>query len=63
MVIKREVARIGDRLLIEVQLVGVNGRVRSMSYEMDGAEKLHFASRAEAEGALRALSAQTLAAR
>jgi hypothetical protein len=54
MVIKRELARQGDRFLIEVQFVGVSGQVCSLRYELDGPEKLYFNSREEAEAALRA---------
>lgn len=44
----------GDRVLVEVQLVGVSGQVCSLSYEVDGPEKLYFATRGEAEVALKA---------
>ena len=53
MVIKRELSRIGDRLLTEIQFIGVSGQVCSISYEMDGPEKLFFSNRAEAEAAMR----------
>lgn len=52
MLIRRELARAGDSVLIEIQFVGVSGQVCSMSYEVDGPEKLSFATRAEAEAAL-----------
>ena len=51
MVLKRELARCGDRFLIEVQFVGVSGQICSQNYEVDGPEKLYFAVRAEAEAA------------
>lgn len=53
MVIKRELARIGDRQLIEVQFVGISGQVCSRNYEIDGPEKRYFTNRVEAEAALR----------
>ena len=52
MVIKRELARRGDRMLREVQFVGVSGQVCSLSYEVDGPETLYFDTREEAEAAL-----------
>ena len=52
MVIKHELARMGDRLLIETRIVGDNGQVHSKSYEMAGPETLYFTDRAEAEAAL-----------
>lgn len=54
MVIRRELSRMGDRVLVEVQLVGISGQVCSLSYEVDGPEKLYFATRGEAEVALMA---------
>lgn len=54
MVIKRELSRSGDRLLTEIQFVGVSGQVCSTRYEIDGPEKLYFSDRAEAETAMRA---------
>ncbi|WP_426043135.1 hypothetical protein [Brevundimonas sp. TWP2-3-4b1] len=54
MVIKRELSRIGDRLLTEIRSIGVDGQVCSTSYEIDGPEKLSFSDRAEAEAAMRA---------
>ena len=54
MVLKRELARSGDRVLIEIQFVGVSGQVCSRSYELDGPERLYFTERAEAEAAFRA---------
>ena len=52
MVIRRELTRRGDQLLIEVQFVGVGGQVCSTTYEVEGPETLRFASRVEAEAAL-----------
>lgn len=52
MVIRHELIRIGDRLLIEIQSVEVSGQVCSTRYEVDGPEKLYFANRAEAEDAM-----------
>ena len=54
MVLKRELARIGDRLLIEVQFVGISGQICSLNYEVHGPEKLYFAERADAEAAFEA---------
>jgi hypothetical protein len=52
MIIKRELARSGDRALREVQFVGVSGQICSLSYEVDGPETLYFSTRAEANAAL-----------
>ena len=49
----------GERVLVEVQLVGVSGQVCSLSYEVDGPEKLYFATREEAWVALWADSEDT----
>jgi hypothetical protein len=54
MVIKRELSRMGDRRLTEIQFIGISGQVCSTSYEMDGPEKRYFSDRAEAEAAMRA---------
>jgi hypothetical protein len=53
-VIRRELARRGDRTLREVQFVSVSGQVCSLSYEVDGPEMLYFSSRQEAQAALMA---------
>lgn len=53
MILKREIARMGSRQLIEVQFVGVSGQVCSKTYEIEGPEKLYFTSRKEAEAAIR----------
>ncbi len=51
MVIRQEIARLGDRTLIEVRAVCERGQVSSLSYEVDGAEPLLFATLGEAEKA------------
>ena len=56
MVLKRELARSGDGRLFEVQFIGVSGQVCSLSYEVDGPEKLYFTERVEAEAAFLAAS-------
>ena len=56
MVIRRELARSDEMLLIEIEFVGVSGQVCSLSYEIDGPNKLYFAQRAEAEAAFWAAS-------
>lgn len=61
MIIRREIARRGDRVLTEVQLIGVSGQVCSRSYEVDGPEKLVFTSRQDAETAFADQSADVAA--
>jgi len=60
-VIKRELARVGDRHLIEIQFVGISGQVCSTNYELEGPEPLFFTDRAEAEAALRSVRFETAA--
>lgn len=57
MIRKRELARMGDRILTEVQFVGVSGQVYSVRYEVALSDKLYFARRVDAEAALKAVAA------
>lgn len=58
MIIRRDLARASDRILIEIQFVEVSGQVCDTSYEVvDGTERHQFDSRGEAEAAfLRAVA-------
>ena len=42
MVIKRELDRMGDRMLVETQFIGVSGQVCSVVYELTGAAPEYF---------------------
>ncbi|MBA3049087.1 MAG: hypothetical protein KKE42_11330 [Alphaproteobacteria bacterium] len=53
MVIRRELARVGEHSLVETQFVGVSGQVCSVVYELTGPTPQHFTEYAEAERALR----------
>lgn len=52
MVIKRELARVGERALVQTQFIGVSGQVCSVVYELTGPDPQHFTEYAEAERAL-----------
>lgn len=52
MVIKRELARVGERALVQTQFIGVSGQVCSTVYELTGPDPQHFAEYAEAQQAL-----------
>jgi len=52
MVIRRELARVGDRSLVQTQFVGVSGQVCSVVYELTGPTPQHFTEYAEAARAL-----------
>ena len=54
MIIRRELARAGDRTLFELQFVGASGQNYRLSYEVIGPERLYFATREEAEAELSA---------
>lgn len=60
MVIKRELARLGARALVQTQFIGISGQVCSIVYEVTGPTTEHFTEYAEAERALR--SAEPVAA-
>jgi hypothetical protein len=53
MVIKRELARLGARALVQTQFIGISGQVCSIVYEVTGPTTEHFTEYAEAERALR----------
>lgn len=53
MVIKRELARAGDCVLMQTQFIGVSGQVCSTVYELTGPCPQHFTDYALAERALR----------
>ncbi len=42
MVIKSELARVGDRALVQTQLIGVSGQVCSVVYELTGPAPEYF---------------------
>lgn len=52
MVIKRELARVGDRALVQTQFIGVSGQVCSVVYELTGPEPEYFTDYALARRAL-----------
>ena len=52
MVIKRELDRAGDRVLVETQFIGVSGQVCSTVYELTGPTPEHFTDFAVAQKAL-----------
>jgi hypothetical protein len=52
MVIKRELARLGARALVQTQFIGISGQVCSIVYEVTGPTTEHFTEFAEAERAL-----------
>ncbi|WP_439478408.1 hypothetical protein [Brevundimonas sp.] len=57
MVIKRELARVGDRVLIQTQFIGVSGQVCSVVYELTGPTPEYFTDYLLAERALQLSSA------
>ncbi|MDP1777038.1 MAG: hypothetical protein Q8K90_00300 [Brevundimonas sp.] len=57
MVIKRELARVGDRVLIQTQFIGVSGQVCSVVYELTGPTPEYFTDYLMAERALQLSSA------
>jgi hypothetical protein len=54
MMVRRELARRGERSLVEVQFVGVSGQVCSTTWKITGPEPQVFTSRARAEAAFAA---------
>ena len=52
MVIKRELARNGDRALVQTQFIGVSGQVCSVVYELTGPAPEYFTDYVLAERAL-----------
>ncbi len=57
MVIKRELARVGDRVLVQTQFIGVSGQVCSVVYELTGSTPEYFTDYLLAERALQLGSA------
>jgi len=53
MVIKRELAKVGECVLVQTQFIGVSGQVCSVVYELTGPCPQHFTDYALAERALR----------
>lgn len=51
--IRREIARIGNVALTKVQFAGVSGQICSVTYELSGPEPMRFTDRGRAEEALR----------
>lgn len=58
MVVKRELARVGDRALVQTQFVGVSGQVCSVVYELTGPAPEYFTDYALARRALQLTSAE-----
>jgi hypothetical protein len=58
MVIKRELDRIGDRVLVETQFIGVSGQVCSVVYELTGPVPEFFTDHDLARRALRLVPAE-----
>jgi hypothetical protein len=52
MVIKRELDRAGNRVLVETQFIGVSGQVCSIVYELTGPTPEYFTDLAVAHEAL-----------
>lgn len=52
MVIKRELDRVGDRVLVQTQFIGVSGQVCSVVYELTGPSPEYFTDLAVAQRAL-----------
>ena len=52
MVIKRELDRVGDRVLVQTEFIGVSGQVCSVVYELTGPTPEYFTDVAEAQKAL-----------
>lgn len=59
MVIKRELDRVGDRVLVQTEFIGVSGQVCSVVYELTGPTPEYFTDVAVAQKALH----ETVAAR
>lgn len=57
MVIKRELDRVGDRVLVQTQFIGVSGQVCSVVYELTGAAPEYFTDYALAQRAFQLISA------
>lgn len=58
MVIKRELARVGDRVLVQTQFIGVSGQVCSVVYELTGPAPEYFTDYLLAQRALQSASAE-----
>jgi hypothetical protein len=52
MVIKRELDRVGDRVLVQTEFIGVSGQVCSVVYELTGPTPEYFTDVAVAQIAL-----------
>ncbi len=52
MVIKQELDRVGDRVLVQTQFIGVSGQVCSVVYELTGPTPEYFTDIAVAQRAL-----------
>lgn len=57
MVIKRELDRAGDRVLVQTQFIGVSGQVCSVVYELTGPTPEYFTDYSAAQQALQAAGA------
>lgn len=58
MVIKRELARVGDRVLVQTQFIGVSGQVCSVVYELTGPAPEYFTDYLLAQRALQLTRAE-----
>lgn len=57
MVIKQELDRVGDRVLVQTQFIGVSGQVCSVVYELTGPTPEYFTDYVVAQRALQAAGA------
>lgn len=58
MVIKRQLDRVGDRMLVQTQFIGVSGQVCSVVYELTGPAPEYFTDYALAQRALELTGAE-----
>lgn len=61
MVIKQELDRVGDRVLVQTQFIGVSGQVCSVVYELTGPRPEYFTDIAVAQRALQSAGADQAA--
>lgn len=58
MVVKRELNRVGNRVLVQTQFIGVSGQVCSTVYELTGPAPEYFTDYALAQRALQRTGAE-----
>lgn len=61
MVIKQELDRVGDRVLVQTQFIGVSGQVCSVVYELTGPTPEYFTDYSVAQRALQSVGADRAA--